>query len=99
MHVGSPQCRTRLVFCWNNYIINFYFSSSAAPILFIQKRSGILEIDPSKFLFPNFVSKVFLPVFFPKASLPKGDRICFAQEEPLVPQLRPSVLVCDKVVA
>ena len=48
---------------------------------------------------PFFVSKMHLPIFFPKAVLPKSDHKSFPQEEPPVLQLCPIVLVCDWVVA
>ena len=48
---------------------------------------------------PFFVSKMHLPIFFPKAAPPKSDHKSFPQEEPPVLQLCPIVLVCDWVVA
>ncbi len=42
---------------------------------------------------------MLLPIFFPQKVLPKGDRISFVQEEPLILQLRLMALVFDWVAA
>ena len=54
------------------------------------------EDTPKNARLPSCV-QVHLPTFLPKAVLPKDAREAFVQEEPPVPELRPTVLVSDCV--